>query len=49
MTTLLDDANAALDEIRDDPSLVAAQGADDPFADVNAQAKDLGLTDCGNG
>ena len=49
MTTLLDDANAALDEIRDDPSLVTAEGADDPFADVNAQAQDLGLTDCGNG
>ena len=48
VSSFLDDANAALDEIRDDPSLVAASGADDPFADVNAQAREFGLTECGS-
>ena len=49
VTQLLDDANAALDEIRDDPSLVAASASDDPFAEANKEAKALGLTDCGGG
>ena len=49
VTTLLDDANEALDEIRDDPSLVLASDADSPFADVNQQAQDLGLKNCGSG
>jgi hypothetical protein len=48
VTTFLDDANAALDEIRDDPSLVTASGSDQPFSEVNAQAKELGLTECGS-
>ena len=41
VTQLLDDANAALDEIRDDPSLVAAGESDDPFTDVNKQPDGL--------
>jgi hypothetical protein len=48
VTAFLDDANAALDEIRDDPSLAASEGGDSPFADVNQQAKDLGLEECGS-
>ncbi len=48
VTTLLDDANEALDEIRDDPSLVTANGSDSPFADVNRQAQGLGLSECGD-
>ena len=48
-TQLVDAANEALDEIRDDPSLVTASDADSPFADVNQQAQDLGLSDCGDG
>ncbi len=49
VTVFLDDANAALDEIRDDPSLVAVSDSESPFADVNAQADELGLTKCGDG
>jgi hypothetical protein len=48
-TQLVDDANAALDEIRDDPSLVAASSSEDPFAEVNKEAQALGLHACGNG
>ena len=48
VTAFLDDANAALDEVRDDPSLVSAEGGDSPFADVNATAKELGLQECGS-
>ncbi|HEY8001573.1 MAG: hypothetical protein ACHQJ5_09480 [Vicinamibacteria bacterium] len=46
--TFLDDAQSALDEVEADPSLLAASDADDPFADVNQQADDLGLTECGS-
>jgi hypothetical protein len=48
VTSFLDDANAALDEIRDDPSLVSANGDEGPFTEVNQQAKDLGLAECGS-
>lgn len=44
--TFLTDAESALGEVESDPSLVAASGSDDPFADVNAQAKDVGLAEC---
>jgi hypothetical protein len=41
--TFLDDAQDQLDQLESDPSLVTDQ---DLFADVNAQATDLGLTEC---
>jgi hypothetical protein len=45
--TFLDDAEAALGEVEADPSLLlAGDTPDDPFADVNAQAEALGLTEC---
>ena len=43
--TLLTDAEAALGEVEDDPTLVLADD-DGPFADVNRQADALGLTKC---
>jgi len=46
VTTFLDDAEAALDEVRDDPSLLQESNNAGPFADVNEQADALGLTDC---
>ncbi len=46
--TFLDDAQAALDEVEEDPSLVIGEG-EDPFADVEEQAKALGLKDCASG
>ncbi len=46
VTTFLDDAEAALDEVRDDPSLLQASDNAGPFADVNDQADALGLTEC---
>ncbi len=47
---LISDANAALDEVESDPAgLFESGGGEDPFADVNKQAKALGLTDCGGG
>ena len=48
VTTFLDDAESALDEVRDDPSLITTSGGESPFADVNAEAKELGLTECGS-
>jgi hypothetical protein len=41
--TFLDDAQEQLDQLESDPSLVSDQ---DLFADVNAQATELGLTEC---
>jgi hypothetical protein len=41
--TFLDDAQEQLDQLESDPSLVTQQ---DLFADVNAQANELGLTEC---
>jgi hypothetical protein len=45
----LDDAQTALDELEqqaaDDPSALFS-GDEDPFAEVNAQADDIGLTEC---
>lgn len=42
----LGDAEDVLAEVEDDPSLLAASESDDPFADINAQALELGLTEC---
>ncbi len=47
LTTFLDDADAVVDEIEDDPSLLfegSPQG--NPFEDVNKQADELGLQEC---
>ena len=46
MTTFLDDAEAALAEVEDDPLLLQASDNAGPFADVNDQADALGLTEC---
>lgn len=43
---VLADADAALDQIEADPSLLA--GDTDPFGDVNATLTDYGLTECGS-
>jgi hypothetical protein len=47
--TFLDDAQAALDELEqqatDDPLAVFSED-EDPFAEVNAQANEIGLTEC---
>lgn len=44
--TFLTEAESALGEIENDPSLAAANGNDGPFADVNSQAEQIGLTEC---
>jgi hypothetical protein len=46
VTTFLDDAEAALAEVEDDPLLLQASDNAGPFADVNDQADALGLTEC---
>jgi hypothetical protein len=43
--SIIDNAQAALDELADDPSTFV--GGEDPFADVNQQAQEFGLTACG--
>jgi len=48
VTTFLDDADAALDEVRADPGVIAASDGAGPFADVNEEAKALGLEECGS-
>jgi hypothetical protein len=42
---LMDETSEILDSIEDDPA--AAMAGDDPFADINAQLNDYGLTTCG--
>lgn len=44
--TFLGDAEDALSEVEADPSLLATSDDEGPFADVNAQAVELGLTEC---
>lgn len=46
VTTFLDDAQDALDQAENDPSVFAAGGSNDPFADVNDEATQLGLDVC---
>jgi hypothetical protein len=48
VTTFLDDAESALDDVRDDPSSIAVSDNAGPFADVNKEADALGLTECGS-
>ena len=42
--TLLDDAQAAIDELNDDPTLVGSE--EDPFIDVYPRLQRYGLDDC---
>ncbi len=46
VSALLDDAQAALDKGKADPSILTSQKTD-PFKQVNKTAEDLGLTACG--
>lgn len=49
LETFLDDAQAALDEVEQDPAaLTDRNSGEDPFADVETQARELGLTECAN-
>jgi hypothetical protein len=45
--SIIDNAQAALDDVAEDPSTFV--GGDDPFAEVNQQAEEFGLTACGGG
>jgi hypothetical protein len=48
VTTFLDDAQSAVDEVKADPTLLAASNSNGPFADVSKEANALGLTECAN-
>jgi hypothetical protein len=39
-------AQQGLDELKADPSLITAEGQDNPFAEANKLAKQYGLTAC---
>jgi hypothetical protein len=41
-------AQSALDEAKQDPSLLTNQGGSDPFAQANKLANAYGLTKCGS-
>lgn len=45
---VLDDVEAALDEIEDDPRQFFDPGAEDPFEEARTGAEELGLTECGS-
>ena len=47
VNNILDEAQTALDQVKDDPSAIT--GKDDPFAQANQDAKAYGLTVCGSG
>jgi hypothetical protein len=44
--SIIDNAQSALDELEQNPGVLGS-GEDDPFADVNEQAQEFGLTKCG--
>jgi hypothetical protein len=46
VNALLDNAESALDEVEEDPSLLSGQKSE-PFEDVNKEARAVGLTTCG--
>ena len=46
LNAIYDDAQAALDSIEADPSILSAGDSPDPFADVNQRIGDYGLTAC---
>jgi hypothetical protein len=47
--SILDEAELALQDIKENPSLATQEGGQDPFADVNKKLNDYGLTACGSG
>jgi hypothetical protein len=46
ITEFLDKAELALQDIKEDPSLATQEGGEDPFAEVNQEATEIGLTAC---
>ena len=44
---MLSSLEDAISTVEDDPAMVTEENAEDPFADATAQAKELGLTVCG--
>lgn len=46
VNTLLDNAETALEEVEEDPSLLSGENSE-PFEDVNKEARAVGLTTCG--
>jgi hypothetical protein len=40
-------AGSALDKVKQDPSLITAQGQSDPFAQADKLTNSYGLTQCG--
>jgi hypothetical protein len=46
VNAIYDSAQEGLDQIEEDPAVLAGRGAD-PFAEANRLAKDYGLTECG--
>ncbi|MEK6278639.1 MAG: hypothetical protein AABM29_11575 [Actinomycetota bacterium] len=47
VNAIYDSAQGALDQVKDDPGLLASNA--DPFAEANRLAKDYGLKECGSG
>jgi hypothetical protein len=45
---ILDEAELALQDVKENPSLATQEGGQDPFASVNKQLNDYGLTACGS-
>jgi ABC-type glycerol-3-phosphate transport system substrate-binding protein len=45
---ILDEAELALQDVRENPSLATQEGGQDPFESVNKQLNDYGLSTCGN-
>jgi hypothetical protein len=46
VNALLDDAETALEEVEEDPTLLSGEKSE-PFEDVNKEARAVGLTTCG--
>ena len=49
VSAILDAAQSAVDQVKEDPSLLTQQGAEDPFNEANQLAKEYGLKVCGQG
>jgi hypothetical protein len=49
VTKIVDDAQASLDKAKQNPSLLAGGGKQDPFKQVNKETKAYGLTACAGG
>jgi hypothetical protein len=45
---ILDEAELALQDVKENPSLATQGGGQDPFADVNKKLTEYGLTACGS-